>query len=832
MRGFALWPIGMLLAALIAAPTTAGTIRLRSGEHPGFTRLVLDGGTAEGWRLGRAPGGYLLILNGEGWNFDTAKVFARIPRTRLDDVRLGPEPGQLFLSVPCACHASAMETADGKLVIDMKDGPAPADSPFETMTEAAAGPGPEAEGKAGIEKDAAATAAPVEGLAATLRYRADHNQEASLQLYWRDTPPTAAGPEAPTEPSLGRAREDPAPAPSPPKQGTGPLADGQAGTAAVVPPGSGRADAAPGLPPLPDPGAVLAERDLLLQLGRAASQGLVLVEEPLAQPQPPEDMTAGAAEEETVGVPPEAAEPEEAEAVASAGFRAETVLDRDARKTMSTPQPAPDGSVCPADAALTIRDWGDDRPAGVQIAEARSGLTGEFDRPDPAAVERLVRLYIYLGLGAEARQAIAGFGTDVPDRALLTGIAFVLDDRPVPEENPIRHMSGCGGDVAVWSVLAAPEPGPGPDVDLAAVLRGFSGLPGGLRLLLGQRLADRLLALGAREEARLVRAAMARLAGEGDRSVAMIGAEIALAAGQEEEALELLEPVADRNDALSLRTVQLTLERQLAQGGPVAPGLIETAAALAFEHRKGPQGPLFSRLEILARATNGDFAGALATYDRWPGEAPDAERSAAGLGLARLFAGRADDTTFLNGFFGHPTLFDAARADEELTFDLAERLLALGFAAEVRALVDGPAADGARGRVALARAALQLFEPGAALTRLGATGGAEAERLRGDALAMLGRHGDAAEAYAQAGASDEAARAALRAGDWGRAAAGSDAIRDIVAMPAAPRQDDPHASPLSLADSRSALEASAALRQGLTALLGPADDAAEAAPNP
>lgn len=830
MRGLAPWPIGMLLAALIAAPATAGTIRLRSGEHPGFTRLVLDGGPAAGWRLGRAPGGYLLILDGEGWSFDTSEVFARISRSRLDDVRPGPEAGQLFLSVPCACHASASETADGRIVIDMRDGPAPAGSPFETMVAADGKSAPEAASKAGTEEEAAPATRPVPGLAATLRYRADHNQEASLQIYWRDALPAAPGPEAPTEPPRGRARDDLALAPVGSKEGTGPVEDAQARPVAAPPSESGTANAPAGLPRLPDPGAVLAEQDLLLQLGRAASQGLVLVEQPLEEPQSLEESTADAAAE-TADVPPVAAATEGGTPTVSAGYRAETVLDRDARITMPTPQPAADGTVCPADAALTIRDWGDDRPASVQIAEARSGLTGEFDRPDPAAVERLVRLYIYLGFGAEARQAIAGFAADMPDRALLTGIAFVLDDRPVPGENPIRHMSDCGGAVAVWSVLAAPEAGPGPDVDLAAALRGFSGLPGGLRLLLGQRLTDRLLALGAEGEARLVRAAMARHAGEGDRAVAMTGAEIAQAAGRAEEALDLLEPVADRNDALSLRRVQLTLERQLAEGGAVEPGLVETAAALAFEHRKGPQGPLFSRLEILARAANGDFAGALAAYDRWPGEAPDAERTAAGLGLAQAFVSRAEDTAFLDGFFGHPTLFDAARADEELTFDLAERLLVLGFAAEVRALLDGPAAESVRGREALARAALQLFEPEAALARLGPTGGAEAERLRGDALTMLGRHGDAAEAYARAGASDEVARAALRAGDWGRAAAGSDAVRAIAALPE-PLADDPHAGTPSLAGSRRMLEASADLRKGLAALLGPADAAAEAAATP
>jgi len=53
------------------------------------------------------------------------------------------------------------------------------------------------------------------------------------------------------------------------------------------------------------------------------------------------------------------------------------------------------GQVCPPDSMLAISTWGDARPFAEQIAQARHGLFGEFDRIDPDIALKLAKTYLY-----------------------------------------------------------------------------------------------------------------------------------------------------------------------------------------------------------------------------------------------------------------------------------------------------------------------------------------------------------------------------------------------------------------------------------------------------
>ena len=120
------------LLMLFAFQAQAETVRVQSGEHADFSRLVLELPTARDWTLGRTRAGYELVLSGAALQFDVSAVFDLIPKDRLTGIFVDPDSGNLQLTVGCACHALPYSLNDRTLVIDLRDGTAPEGSSFES----------------------------------------------------------------------------------------------------------------------------------------------------------------------------------------------------------------------------------------------------------------------------------------------------------------------------------------------------------------------------------------------------------------------------------------------------------------------------------------------------------------------------------------------------------------------------------------------------------------------------------------------------------------------------------------------------------------------------
>jgi hypothetical protein len=123
----------LTLAAILGLATAAQAQRvgIRTGEHDGFTRLVLTLPEAGAWRVTRTDDGYAVAIGNGRPDYDLSDVFRLIPRTRLADIRTDPVDGRLRLDIGCQCHAWAIELRRGLLVIDLRDGVAPPASPYE-----------------------------------------------------------------------------------------------------------------------------------------------------------------------------------------------------------------------------------------------------------------------------------------------------------------------------------------------------------------------------------------------------------------------------------------------------------------------------------------------------------------------------------------------------------------------------------------------------------------------------------------------------------------------------------------------------------------------------
>ncbi|MGB7268908.1 MAG: hypothetical protein WBC90_05245 [Albidovulum sp.] len=819
------WPVCALVALIGTVPAQAETVRIRSGEHETFTRLVVELRQKAPWQLGRNGTGYELRLDQPDIEFETGTIFARVPRTRLADVVQLDGQSALGLTVSCDCHAEAFEAAGGRIVIDMKDGPAPANSAFEVMLEAVEKTNSETVEDKPLPLTGQAQVSTLEGdafgSAATITFRPSQNQDASLPIYWRGVATTP-------EPDLV--------APDPPDAADADTVHSEM-TQKAHDNGEDRAqnpadtlpfsvtdyqqEAAPPVlpPPITEPKMEAVESALLRQLSRAASQGLVTVD---SSPPPPPAVNGADGHKEMAVPPSETAADPTPDINDHIAFHAETSMDRDGAAKSSHYNVTGDGVTCLADDAVSVGGWGDDRPAVQQLTEARAQLVGEFDKPDANAVEALAKLYLFFGMGAEARQALLAFGVEIDGAATLADLGMIMDDQPVGAQSVLHGMRECEGAVAIWAFLAAPNDDDVKPSDRQAVVRSFSGLPGPLRQLLGGRISRRLMAIGASDSATAVRNAMARGPESHGRVVGMINAELDLDQGKVTKAEAALDGLSEGNDALSYKAVMIAVQSRLERGEAIAPKQIESVAALAFEHRNGPDGPVFAHLEVIARAASGDFPGAFNSYAIWKRQSPDIDRRETSRDLFMRLAAAASDADFLDLYFGSPQIVAEAGPDPRLDLALARRLSSLGFAAEVRTIMAGEAGETDAGQMLLAKAAVDLFEPEAALSRLATLTGDEAETLRARAYSMLQDHNAAAAALRRAGADEAAGDAAWAAGDWAQAGQARAPLQQAVTDLRLTQDPQPSLTdgPASLERSKSALNDSAALRNTLAELLG------------
>lgn len=804
---------GVLAVSMICLvtyrPAGAEALRVRSGEHNGFTRLVIDGATRHGWTIGRLSDGYELRLGQKGTTYDTSHVFAMITRKRIADL-VPAEPAALHVVLGCDCHAKAFATGSGALVIDIADGAAPPGSPFETLMQPVALPTP----PSAIPSPHPDIVERNDGAPAWLLPETDFRKQAvadpGLAFFWKgveDMPENASN----AEPFAAKPdRQSDAPAPVlPPLPASEPITP----------------HPSPVLPIIPDPRVTMAQDELLRQLGRAASQGLVDFDTSRLHLRS-RGKSIGAP---SAGTADGAEAPTQIETDASV-MNAETSIDRDAVFAVKRMPVTAEGAACIRAEELDIASWGDDRPAPLQIADRRKTLVGEFDRASPEAVLALSRLYIYLGFGAEAMAVLTAFDIKPEMARNLEDIAVIVDGG-VPKAIPdLAHMTDCDTPAALWAVLAWPEIPGGTAVDQGAVLLAFSALPPHLRRDLGPELSNRLLAVGAEYAARSVRDAIARVSFGNTPTLDLIDARLNVAGGHAETAEQHVDSLARSNDPLANDALILTVRSKLDRGQAVDRNLIESVAALAFERQDGTDGPVLSQLHILSLGSSGALAEAFDAFDRWPGHPPEEIRASTVRQLFTMLAEDKDEAEFLSLYYARHALLETHVSDGTLRLALAARLSAAGFAEEVAELLAGEAGQSEQGRHLLAEAALGRFDPDTALAKLDGLTDEAANALRARALTMTGSHRQAAQAFATAGEDEAAARAAWRGGDWANVVKnGPDPMRQAIMefdlLPADPAGVDDKPSPEGeLAQGRMLLSDSQAIRTTLTALLATTED--------
>lgn len=610
----------LLFAGLLIVPglAWAENAKVRSGEHAGFSRLVVTLAEPAAWKFGRSEDGYELRLDRAGVIFDLAQVFTRIPKTRIGAVASMGE-SRLTVTANCACHAETFEFRPGILVIDLKDGAPPEGSRFETVL---------------------------------------------------DTRQTEEPPETPAYEwvAAGTKVEDKRPV-------------------AMLP-------------------ATALRDSLLRELSLGAARGVIDMQ--LAEVPGPE--TAGQM---------------------TGQIRVGTEISFEPHQGGATDPVTLQSGICIDEMALAIQDWASPADPAAVLSRAREGLLEEFDKPDPDAVEKAARRYIFLGFGREARQIVAQLAPEIPSAPLLMSLGILVDG----EADPVTAFAGmenCDTAAALWSVLARSHLRPSERINASAIVRAFSALPPGLRRTLVLPLGERLLEQGDTESARRVRDAAGRVSQDGATGAALMTAELLVHEGDSIAAEEKLAAIAGGRGSLEPEALIAQVELAAAQRSAVPPETISDLAILAQQHRGLDIEPKLRRALVLAEALSGDFGAAMKDVER----APESR-----MEVWSLLAEIGPDTAVLDfAIFGQSEVRPQVPRDTGVRF--AERLAKLGFGDEaalwLSAVAPDPGSRAEQERLLFARIALANRDALSTVRHLAGIPGADAASLRAEAQMQLG----------------------------------------------------------------------------------------------
>ena len=121
MRG---WTSLVLATCFMALPAQARDLAVRSGEHDGFTRLVVYTHSNDTFEISTSDEGYLLALASDRTGYDLSRAFDLIDRARIRAL-VSTGGGKLAIEQGCDCHLKEFRLPTGELVIDIIDGPDP-----------------------------------------------------------------------------------------------------------------------------------------------------------------------------------------------------------------------------------------------------------------------------------------------------------------------------------------------------------------------------------------------------------------------------------------------------------------------------------------------------------------------------------------------------------------------------------------------------------------------------------------------------------------------------------------------------------------------------------
>ncbi|MCF2905968.1 hypothetical protein L0666_13290 [Octadecabacter sp. CECT 8868] len=466
------------------------------------------------------------------------------------------------------------------------------------------------------------------------------------------------------------------------------------------------------------------------------------------------------------------------------------------------------GEQCLSADLFQIDRWGDDRAIHTQIADLAEALAGEFGEQPLEAQNRLAKLYLHFGFGAEARIVLASDPAQSQDRIVLLQLAGLIDEYDA-ETDLILAQAGCDTPGSMWAFIAQPT-----EVDedqRNQILQNFLELPQPLRGQLAHRMARQFAAVGDVDAAaQLLRATDHHDTAANHETVAA-RAFVAEQQDHLEEAMAALKEEAADNARISpdslIRLIELGVENETI---PRESDLI-LAAALRQEHRGTPVANRLAVAEAIGRVQLKQYRAA---FDLLEQREDQAAFDVVNFAVVRMVE-QAETETFLGFAFEDPPKGLASHSENLI----AARLIENGFPARAAEFLKGSAQRNAAAerRYLRAEAAIGVEDYVGAIESLTGSTNRRANELRTRAYEGLGDHRAVLSAQTVGDAAVDDATLQFRAGAWDRLTLDDDEVLSAFAETVLnPPFEDPVET---LFDRREILAQSQESRRAIEALL-------------
>jgi len=689
--------------AILASASFAAPIKVRSGAHETFSRLVLDVPAGTEWEIRSSGKSASISLLGYQDGFDISNVFDRIDRTHISEVT--SVAGKLDIVFACDCTASAFTEGDRMVVVDVANAP---------------------------------------GLRA-------------LMASPKDTEATDGMPEFDAF----------VPAPKPKKVPTVFLdPDNSFGVMSMRDPQASQTLASEQeLTDLAQTRLAEAQQKIVAQVSAAATRGLLQpkdrpIDLPLIQKKRPSDQPIFDSSSIVI------TEASSTSLPSSDNLRISSSSDAPVDDRMNE-NITNQGLRCIAADSVAVGSWGTDQLFSEQIANLRNELYTEFDRLNIPAATALARAYLHFGFGAEARQIISLHSDVANENPVLFELSDIMEYGNSDGSNYLHQFTECNSDVALWAILARSEVDPAKNINARAALRAVASLPIHLRNFIAPELSRRFLLSGDTEMAKAALRSLERTDKPLSSNANLAKADIEIAQGKVHEARGRLEDVLSSNDAQSAEALIKFVDSHMETNSPIDENIATLAEAYALQMRDDPIGAKLRRTHVLALGKSEQFDAAFAAMDRIRDTNASGSDPELASSILSLLAENANDIDFLNQVFDRMStsigtvapavgLPIAARL-VSLGFPTeAKRILSqypeLANTTDVKIL-----------KAEIALALSQPFEAEAAIFELTSK---QANRVRAEAKRQTGAFDQAHRLFSDLGDANSSLETAWLAGDW------------------------------------------------------------------
>ena len=311
-------------------------------------------------------------------------------------------------------------------------------------------------------------------------------------------------------------------------------------------------------------------------------------------------------------------------------------------------------------------------------------LFNALDQVDEQQVLELAREFLFVGFGAEARLVLSLLEAPPEHTQILAAISYLVDISELPPMYDLENLRKCSPMGSLWTFLSAPDDAQSEGFSSDHLVQALQKLPPRLRLHLGPIVIQRLVRAGFSEEAKVIHAALDRIA-EHDSSaltLARVSVDLPNVAPEEAQFLErALSPERSDDDLLFL------LNRRVATEDPVENRVLEAATTRLFALRGSETGREIARLVIKAKTQAGDFQGAFDILDGRDAALDLASSQNLRAHILENAVTDADDVGFVTLIFDQRP-WTLAYLPASLAQDISARLRHLGFDLQAELLDD------------------------------------------------------------------------------------------------------------------------------------------------